>query len=263
MAKPKNPTSTTDVCAACGGATPPGAVFCPSCGNRLVTAAAPAAVAPAAPPPADFAAEFDARDSQTLSREMYARHLELLRRYRGRLRDLERRAAARGERLDALERAPLSPETTRAVQDELLEVEDLGDRWETLQHDYNHDSEAIDEEFLDRFSEIEMDVDLPENLQLEINGELEAMNGELEALGRTLGALGTRGESLLARAQGRWTTLRPRATGPLELALLVLAGGAGLALALWEPGPWAPVAGVLLPVVAWAGTLLASSSARS
>ncbi len=136
--------------------------------------------------------------------EMFNRHLELLKDYRKRLRQLERHTDDIERRLAARTGEPHSLERSERIQSDLEALEAIGDQWEELQLSYNQESEALDEEFLDRFAELELDVDLPEDLRNRIDKELTVMNQMLDRTSERLTSLGALGNGLLARAAGKW-----------------------------------------------------------
>ncbi len=207
----------------------------------------------------EYAAEFEERESQQLSRELFQAHADLLRTKRNESKLQLKRAEQTFARFDDLEEEILSPATTRAVQDLLLEVEDIGDRWEDVQHNYNNESEALDEEFMDRFNELEIDVDLPEVLQAKITEELEAFASDLEALGAAIKVAASRGEGLLSRSEGRWYQGGAPALPPwVDGAALVVAAAIACAVARHLEFSWRDTMCVISPfVMIWAGVTLA------
>jgi hypothetical protein len=196
-------------CRACDAELIDDARFCARCGQRVVADEAPEQASASA----DFAAEFDSRDNQRIAREMFQAHIELLRRYRLRVRELDRRADTISERLTVAEESPPSPQNAKLAQDLLEELENVGDAWDDLQRSYNADSETLDEEFLDRMSEMELDVELPDRMQAQIIEEHEGMTEGLEELSETLRQLGDRGARVIGRASGRWTGAAKSASG--------------------------------------------------
>ncbi|MEZ6195271.1 MAG: hypothetical protein R3F20_06050 [Planctomycetota bacterium] len=209
-------------CRGCGATTPEDARFCPGCGQRIEVAVAAPAPAPRETT-ASFAEEFDDRDAQKIARELFQAHVDLLRNYRGKIRGLDRRADALAETMNGLEKEAPDAGSNARAQALLEELEDLGDGWDDVQQSYNADSETLDEEFMDRMSELELDVELPERLQAKILEEHGAMNEELEALAGRLRALGDRGGAVIARASGRWRT--PATSGGRGAATLLTAAG--------------------------------------
>ncbi len=245
------------LCSSCQQFVSRVAVFCEHCGARLDLAG------PAHPPSedspeatsTDFVSEFEGRETRRLIAEMFSRHLELLKDYRKRLRLLERQTDDIERRLAARSEEPHSVERSARIQGDLEALEGIGDHWEELQLSYNQESEALDEEFLDRFAELELDVDLPEDLRERIDKELTVMNQMLDRTSERLTSLGALGNGLLARAAGKW--VGGQAAGSVgafwtQLAWCTAIAGPPLWARFGQGLPWLRSASFVAPgLVAW------------
>ena len=246
------------------------AAFCDQCGSPVATPATAVAAAtmpstasaarPSALPDEDddrtaaFLAEFDSRPEQKLAHELFEAHLELLRNYRKRTKELAHEIDRTEQELGKQTAAPISAARTQAIQAVLESLERLGDRWEDLQLSYNRDSEGLEEEYLDRFAELELDVELPEELEGKMVREVEVVSRTLDRLEERIRSLGTLGNGLIARAEGRWFASAPTRGGRWFELLLWGAAFAGVhAMSRYLTGTdWKQALYVALPVVlAW------------
>ena len=241
-------------CPQCGEKVGPKARFCECCGHRL-KGAPPAPRAPAAaagesqalPEEVDttqgYLNEFDAREAAQLSHEYFERHIEILASYRKRLKSMVKGLDRRERHLVELSEGELTEARHREIQKALESLEELGDEWEDLQLSYNQDSEVLDEEFQERFAEMEIDVELPEDLQERMNRELEVMMGAFDKVGQRIATVGALGNQLIGQATGRWFEGKKEArarqtllwvsllTGLVSFGVLFGALGAGLVVA--------------------------------
>lgn len=198
-------------CPECGAQVAASARFCEHCGFRLEAASAPRTSAPVVttpePEPVDpavYAREFEARESQQLATELYEAHAQLLRQYRKLAKALSADVDKIEQRLGQLASAPVTSERTEALQAVLEDLEGCGDRWEELQLDYNRSSEELDEDYADRCAEIEVDIELPEDLQTAMTREMTVTTATFDRIGERVQSLGRVGNGLLGGASGRW-----------------------------------------------------------
>ena len=220
----------TRFCVGCNAVVNIQAVYCEFCGAKL---SAPTAVERAEPrlddplPDDDLTrdlAEFDSRESRQLARELVAKHHDLLRRTRKSADDLEGQVVEAGRALDVFTRRGASPERSQAIQEVLEDLEEVGDLWEALQHDYNRESEELDDEYSDRFAEVELDVSVNAELEAELEDELRGVATVFESISNLLREHGSRGQELLARSSGRFFGSDPapsRSTGMVWILLVV------------------------------------------
>ncbi len=204
-------------CSSCGEGVTPKAKFCQSCGHCLAAGRGASKAKPTTkktpkispePEPVDTTAgyldDFDSRESAQLSHEYFERHIEILSSYRKRLKMMAKGLDNREKRLAELAEGGFTEARTKEIQKTLENIEDIGDEWENLQLSYNQDSEVLDEEFQDRFAEMEVDVELPEDLQTKMSRELDVMTRSFDRIGERIAIVGTLGNRLISRASGRW-----------------------------------------------------------
>lgn len=195
------------LCDVCGQSVSGSARFCQSCGARVVVAApekpivAPIARTAAKSAPAD---DFEDRESAKLAKELYKEHMRLVEETASEIAALDLSLTDLETRVRTIGAKKFSDARTREVQDAIEEIEKIGDRWEEVQHGYNRESEGLDESFVDRAAEMEIDFELPP----ERREKLEAAMGKLS---ETMGAAEARIEKLAGLADlylrqpgGRW-----------------------------------------------------------
>ncbi|MCB9833625.1 MAG: hypothetical protein H6807_14240 [Planctomycetes bacterium] len=226
-------------CTGCGETVGITANFCEFCGQRMDAVAVAAKAARPLPPLDDdmpeydsgrYLAEFDARDAARLSHEYFEAHVQLLKGHRKRLKTLARALDDHEQRLNSFGRGPIGKQRTGEIQGILEAVEALGDEWEDLQLAYNRESEALDEDFQDRFAEVELDVELPEDLQETMGRELEVMTRSFDRIGERIATLGTLGNAMIARAEGRYFGSESGTGGIGRVVLGAFLGWIGTAL---------------------------------
>ncbi len=245
------------LCSSCQQFVSRVAVFCEHCGARLdlMPPSPPSGEEFPEPATPDFVSEFEGRETRRMIAEMFNRHLALLKDYRKRLRQLERHTDEIERRLANRTGEPHSLERSERIQSDLEALEAIGDHWEELQLSYNQESEALDEEFLDRFAELELDVDLPEDLRDRIDKELTVMNQMLDRTSERLTSLGALGNGLIARAAGKWVGGETTNSGSLfwpTLAWSVAVAGPSVWARFAEGLPWLRSASFLVPgLIAW------------
>lgn len=198
-------------CPSCAELVAVDARYCEHCGHRLEeqTAEQVRARVEAAPDPEPsdarvWAEEFDARESQQLARDLYEAHAKLLRHYRKQVKRLERDVSECEQELGGLASGAVTEARTASIQSVLERLEGCGDRWEELQLEYNRASEELDEEYSDRCAEIEVDIELPDDLQTAMSREMLVTTKTFDRLGERIHSLGRVGNGLLAGATGRW-----------------------------------------------------------
>ncbi len=198
-------------CGGCGSPVSKKAKFCESCGYNLKKSPPKKSTPPARiaePEPVDTTAgyldEFESRESAQLSHEYFERHIEILSSYRKRLKQLAKGLDRQENHLAELADAAFTEARTRDIQKTLEAIEAVGDEWEDLQLAYNADSEVLDEEFQERFAEMEMDVELPEDLQTKMGRELDVMMRSFDRIDERIGIIGTLGNQLINQASGHW-----------------------------------------------------------
>lgn len=197
-------------CLGCGESVAASARFCEYCGQRLeeargeATTPAPAHVPAPETDATAWAEEFDARESQKLARDLYEAHARLLKDYRKRVKKLSQDVDGCEQTLGGLASAAVTQARTDSIQSVLETLETCGDRWEELQLDYNRASEELDEEYTDRCAEIEVDIELPDELQTAMSREMKVTAGAFDRLGERIHTLGNEGNGLLGGASGRW-----------------------------------------------------------
>lgn len=230
-------------CGSCGEAVTKKARFCEACGNMLQAqghskksakksakkAPAPKPV-PVEPEPIDTTAgyldEFDSRESARLSHEYFERHIEILSSYRKELKSMAKGLDQREKHLAAQADSGFTEERTKELQDTLEQIENIGDQWEELQNSYNQDSEVLDEEFQERFAEMEIDVELPEDLQTKMTRELDLMMRSFDRVGERISIIGSLGNRLISQASGRFFSHGDDSSGARKwLTLASLTGG--------------------------------------
>lgn len=237
-------------CTSCGNLVRLSARFCDSCGARQPAATElprPEAVQP--PPVArssTAAAEYDDRATQRLARELYNSHLELIKKTMTSVAELEAEVVVCEEELRGAAVMRFSPTRTARLHQGMEKLETLGDRWEEIQNEYNRAGEELDEEFVDRSAELEIDVDMPPEKKERIQSEIEAMMqafGDLESRIRRLGHSAT---DWISHPSGRW--FEGKTGGTPAWFILVVFGATSLA-AFWS------LHGAELSTVQWASVL--------
>ena len=197
----------TRFCESCNAIIGGNAVYCEYCGARLDIG--PPSDKPTA---ADGAADrveatieqFESQDSRKLSRQLVQGHLNLARRIHREASSLLDEGNAAERQLGVLAGSRVNVARTQAVQEVLEDLELIGDRWEELQHEYNRESEKLDDDFGDRFAELEMDMALPTDLEESVRVEVTRLTDAFALLGDRVRVLGDRGNDLLEGLDGRW-----------------------------------------------------------
>jgi hypothetical protein len=231
-------SQTVKVCPECHAVVQARARFCEACGHRL-EAPAPAAEAIAAEPASErqrvagHVEAYESRATQSLVRELYKRHVSLIRTTERRTGELATEIDRVGGELQReADNAP-SAERSVTIQALLEELEEVGDRGDEIQHEFNNQSESLDEEFLDRAAELEVDVELPPELREGIQAELARLREEMAALEARIAVVGEQGQRLLREPQGRWFSLGRQRQGA-RAGWVLTAGLAGTAWAAWR-----------------------------
>ncbi|MFT7619310.1 MAG: Asp-tRNA(Asn)/Glu-tRNA(Gln) amidotransferase C subunit [Planctomycetota bacterium] len=231
-------------CGNCGESVTRKAKFCESCGTPLAKGGGDAPSQPnqpkaAKPVPqtlqiqpeeidttAGYLDEFESRESAQLSHEYFERHVEILSSYRKRLKAMAKELDRQEKHLASLAEKGFTEERTKELQSTLEHIENLGDQWEDLQNSYNQDSEVLDEEFQERFAEMEIDVELPEDIQTKMGRELDVMMRSFDRVGERINIVGILGNRLISQASGRWFGDESQAGGGRKtLAVAALVSG--------------------------------------
>lgn len=250
-------------CSSCGNFVRRTARFCDSCGARQVAADEVQRPGAVAPPPVTVSstavAEYDDRATQRLARELYNSHIELIKKTMTSVAELEREVVACEEELRGAAVMRFSPARTARLHQGMEKLETLGDRWEEIQNEYNRAGEELDEEFVDRSAELEIDIDMPPEKKERIQAALEEMMqsfGDLESRIRRLGHSAT---DWIGNPSGRWFEGKTGGTpgwliiGVFGATSLVVIGSlhqASLTAAQWAVALGAPWGAVLL-IFAW------------
>jgi hypothetical protein len=233
------------------------ASYCDECGMRLgetVTESAPTGA------PAE-------RTSPSLERDLFQAHLRLIHRFREQSENLKKECRRVERVIKTVEVDPKRPENVRKLVGMAERLLDLEHDWEDLQHQYNRQSESLEEDFLARGSELSADLELAPEHQLAVEEEvrlfavsLEEAETDLRETGRfldvvrgrqtsrVLGIGGTKGTTLVFCVALAFT-LGGGAHGvfrlgidPVDMAVVLGPAVVGLIVLYWHArrsGPWA------------------------
>lgn len=231
--------SQAGVCQGCQSTVNETARFCETCGERIAVFEHSSELKTEELPLADaalHAIEFDSSEGQRLAREMLTAHLALITQTTKVARGLQRSTSKASDSLSKLTLQPPSPERTAELEELVEQLEGLGDDWEDLQRSHNDELEALDDDFLDRFSEIELDIELPPKLQEKFDARMNELLELLDQLEERVAELGSEAMRELSRAGGRFNSVMQSANRlPL---IIVFSSGLGGSLA------WSIVQGV-------------------
>ncbi len=227
-------------CTSCGSVIGWYALHCEHCGEAQarMPAGAPAEL------PAEGGVGVRERDSLSsrttaataaaaadVSRQIFKGHLHLVHRYRERVEVLLSEAARIERKLArAVARGGDRGRLTEEARSFADRIEDLLDSWESVQTDYNRDAQALDDDFLERADELEVDVNLPPELESAVAAEIEAFERSLETLAGDLDRVGRRAREV-ALAGRRLRLLAPGRLAPAAAALWFAVAGLLPALA--------------------------------
>lgn len=224
--EPTGEPERVKVCPSCLAVVGYEARFCEACGKPL----AEKIEIPSAPPEKGDAAavvrhvaEFESRDASKLARELYKRHLALISQVRAKVGRLGQETSEIGDRMRLIGSRRFSAERTHDLQEALEDLEAVGDRWEDIQHEFNKESEELDDEILDRAAELELDVELPPQLRLRVGEELESLTTDMQALSDSLVRLGTAGQRMLQAPTGQYFGAASGGANPLVFWILASA----------------------------------------
>lgn len=243
------------------------AKFCESCGHRLSGASS----APVATPePTDtlemdatvHAVEFDSSEGQKLAREMLSKHLDLISETSAKAKSVERTLSRWTDQLARLSSQTPSAERTGQLEDLVESLEASADDWEDLQRSHNDRLEALDEDFLDRFAEIDLDAELPPKQQEKFDTQMSELLTRLNSLEVRIAEQGELAMGELARAGGRFSAgaKQPSIATPVLLFLAGLAGSAAWLIA--RDGSWLSALLPLSPVLVLGVSALTAAQKR-
>ncbi len=257
--------SASNSCPSCQAAVSDSARFCEACGGRLVGLESPDSLPADETPIADathHAAEFDATEGQRLARQMLSAHLELIATTTKEARSLERGVEKSADGLSRLTREAPNPSRTSRLESLVEGLEGIGDDWEDLQRSHNDKLEALDEDFLDRFAEIDLDVELPPKSQEKFDSHMNELLTLLDTLQEQIAELGAGAMRELSRSGMRFGSLPATPRFLLFFSLLLVGLGGSLA---WLMGQGQDVGGALLslaPVTIFSSVALSLSLRR-
>lgn len=256
MSAPADPGADVKFCPSCNSAVNAHAVFCEYCGSRLGGFASKKDSVPKPEPAPEPDATtkhrqaFDSRASQKLAHRLHREHVALAREFRSRAAAMLEEATGYGDAIAELEMEAVGPERTRRVQGVLEELERVGDSWEDLQFEYNKRSEELDDEFSDRRAELEVDVDLPPQMQNEIVEEVSELVSLFDHVGKTIATHGDHGNAVIGGAQGRWFgAAKAPAGGAGDLVIWMLGVVGAVAVLVWFGVAYETVALGVAPVL--------------
>lgn len=202
--------SQVGVCQSCQSTVNESARFCEACGERIAVSEHSSEIKTEELPLTDaalHAIEFDSSEGQRLAREMLTAHLALITQTTKVAKGLQRSTSSASDSLSTLTLQAPSPERTTDLEQLVERLEGLGDDWEDLQQSHNDELEALDEDFLDRFAEIELDVELPTKLQEKFDARMNELLALLDQLEERVAELGSGAMRELARGGGRFNSL--------------------------------------------------------
>jgi hypothetical protein len=168
-----------------------------------------------------------AQDPTPVQKDLFRAHMRVIHRHQEQLSVLSKSYHRVRARVDRIDQNPTltTPRDLVALSDELVELEQ---DWEDIQRSYNRQSENIEEDFLDRISEMEADIELAPDQQHAIEqeirlfvGTLEKSDEELRQTARLLDVLRARGKRGLLGTHSGYATLW---IASAVAALLVCAG---------------------------------------
>lgn len=185
------------------------AIHCESCGIRLKGR--------------DGGDEDGARlDPDSLGGQLFKAHLRLIHRSRERAERLNKSVDRWTARVADLE-ARLPKASARAGLDQAGErLLDLEEEWGEIQRAFNRQSEVIEEDFNERQSEMEVDIELGPEHQAAVEEEVSALLELLEGSQESLVEAGRRLDLARARAKSGILGLGSSARGTLVLGVIAL-----------------------------------------
>jgi hypothetical protein len=159
---------------------------------------------------------------------MLSAHLDLITQTTKRARELERDFDTAAKALSRLVERPPNPERTAELEELVEKLESYADNWEDLQRSHNDSLEGLDEDFLDRFAEIELDVELPPKQQEQFDTRMNDLLSLLDRLEVQISEQGALAMRELSRAGSRFGSMAERAgAGWFFFLLFAGLGGSG------------------------------------
>ncbi|NRA97257.1 MAG: hypothetical protein HRU14_13720 [Planctomycetes bacterium] len=207
------------------------ASFCDGCGMRVSVDESEGA--------SSFTSQA-VEETASSEQDLYRAHLRLIHKSRERSEGLKKGCARVVRKVQKLELNPRADESVRKAIGLSERLIDLADEWEALQHQYNMESEGIEEDFLSRIDDLEADLELAPHHQAAIEEEAGLFMRSLEDGAEELRETGRLLEVVRALQNSRFLAFggtRRATLGVGFVAFLLAFGGVAYGLVVEDLAP--------------------------